>query len=114
MIFGPTRAAGPACGTAGASGEATMRDVAYWPKAFLDEIENGAPASGARLWALGGPGFVYRTPLTTIWIDPYFSGTPDSMAADGAFRATAIPINPAEATLGDVIISTHAHIYHCH
>jgi L-ascorbate 6-phosphate lactonase len=89
-----------------------MRDVAYWPKAFLDEIETGAPERGVRLWALGGPGFVYRTPLTTIWIDPYFSGTPDSMGS--AYRATAIPINPEEVTLGDVIISTHAHIDHCH
>jgi L-ascorbate 6-phosphate lactonase len=90
-----------------------MRDVAYWPKSFLDEIDAGRPEQGARLWALGGPSFVYRTPQTTIWIDPYFSGTPDTMPA-GAYRGPAIPINPEEVSFGDVIISTHAHIDHCH
>ena len=24
-------------------------------------------------------GFVYRTPTTTVWIDPYFGGTPDDV-----------------------------------
>jgi L-ascorbate 6-phosphate lactonase len=90
-----------------------MRDVAYWSKTFLDEIESNTPEKGIYFQALGGPSFVYRTPQTTIWIDPYFSGTPDSMAAI-TYRAAPIPINPEEVTFGDFIISTHAHIDHCH
>ena len=90
-----------------------MRDVAFWPKTFLDEIERSTPNEGVRFFALGGPSFVYRTPQTTIWIDPYFYGTPDDAVPD-AYRATAIPINPDEVTFGDVIISTHDHVDHCH
>jgi L-ascorbate 6-phosphate lactonase len=89
-----------------------MRDVAYWNKSFLDEIQNNTPKQGATLQALGGPSFVYRTPQTTIWIDPYLSGTPDSMT--DTYKATPIPINPNEITFGDIIISTHSHVDHCH
>ena len=90
-----------------------MRDVAYWSRTFLEEIENNTPKEGILLQALGGPSFVYRTPQTTIWIDPYFSGTPDSMAAI-TYKATPIPVNPEEVNLGDIIISTHSHVDHCH
>ncbi|HZQ05528.1 MAG TPA: MBL fold metallo-hydrolase [Anaerolineae bacterium] len=89
-----------------------MRDVAYWPKTFLDEVEKSKPQSGVLFRALGGPSFVYQTPETTIWIDPYFYGTPDDAVPD-AYRAVAIPINPNEVTFGDIIISTHDHEDHC-
>ncbi len=89
-----------------------MRDVAYWPKTFLDEVERSKPERGVLLRALGGPSFVYQTPQTTLWIDPYFYGTPDDAVPD-AYRATAIPINPHEVTFGDLIISTHDHEDHC-
>jgi L-ascorbate metabolism protein UlaG (beta-lactamase superfamily) len=90
-----------------------MRDVAYWPRTFLDEVERSLEDGAPVLWALGGPSFVLRTPETTVWIDPYFSGTPDD-AVPGAFRATAIPIKPDEVRLADIVISTHDHIDHCH
>ena len=90
-----------------------MRDVAYWPKSFLDELEETTVEKGAMLWALGGPSFLYRTPATTVWIDPYFYGTPDDAVPD-AYRATAIPVKPDEVGLADVVISTHDHVDHCH
>ena len=90
-----------------------MRDVAYWPKSFLDEAEGATIDRGARPWWLGRPSFAYRTPRTTIWIDPYFGGTPDD-AVPGAYRATAIPSDPEEVRAGHLIISTHDHIDHCH
>jgi len=90
-----------------------MRDVAYWPKTFLDEVESKSVDHGVLLRALGGPSFVYRTPQTFIWLDPYFYGTPDDAVPD-AYRATAIPVNPDEVRLGDIVISTHAHVDHCH
>ena len=31
-----------------------MRDVAYWPKTFLDEIEAKTVDNGILFWALGG------------------------------------------------------------
>ncbi|MDX6599810.1 MAG: hypothetical protein QOE87_3697, partial [Gaiellales bacterium] len=85
-----------------------MDDVAHWPRAFLDEIERAAPESPV-LWALGGPSFVYRTPETTIWIDPYFGGTPDDAVPD-AYRATPVPVSPADVRLADIVISTHDHV----
>ena len=48
---------------------------------------------GGSFWSLGGPSFLYRTPQTTIWIDPYFYGTPDDSVPD-AYRSTSIPIKP--------------------
>jgi L-ascorbate 6-phosphate lactonase len=90
-----------------------MRDVAYWPKTFLDEVESTQVERAARLTALGGPSFAYRTPQTLIWLDPYFYGTPDD-AVPAAYRAVAIPINPLEISAGDIVISTHNHIDHCH
>ena len=90
-----------------------MRDVAYWPKTFLDELEQAEVGAFPMLWALGGPSFLYRSPETTIWIDPYFAGTPDD-SVPNAYRACAIPIKPDEIGAGDIVISTHDHIDHCH
>jgi L-ascorbate 6-phosphate lactonase len=93
--------------------EITLVDVAYWPHTFLEELEAPTAATAPVLWALGGPSFLYRTAQATIWIDPYFAGTPDD-AVPGAYRATAIPVNPHEVRLADVVISTHDHVDHCH
>lgn len=90
-----------------------MRDVAYWPRTFLDEIEQPPAWETPVLWALGGPSFLYRTAEAAIWIDPYFYGTPDD-AVPGAYRATAIPVSPEEVRVADIVISTHDHIDHCH
>ncbi len=90
-----------------------MRDVAYWPKTFLDEVERKTVDRGIMFWSLGGPSLIYRTPQTIIWIDPYFYGTPDDAVPD-AYRATPIPINPEEVRVADIIISTHDHVDHCH
>ncbi len=90
-----------------------MRDVSYWPRTFLDEIEQAAVGESPVLWALGGPSFLYRTAETTIWIDPYFGGTPDDAVAD-AYRACAIPVKPDEIRAADIVISTHDHVDHCH
>jgi L-ascorbate 6-phosphate lactonase len=90
-----------------------MRDVAYWPRTFLDEIERAGVDAHPVLWALGGPSFLYRSSQTTIWIDPYFGGTPDD-SVPGAYRAPAIPVDPHEISKADVVISTHDHVDHCH
>ncbi len=90
-----------------------MTGVASWPPEFLSEIEGELPTGRPLLWALGGPSFVYRTSETTIWIDPYFGNTPDGLAP-GIFRSVAIPIDPTAIRRADAVISTHAHIDHCH
>lgn len=89
-----------------------MSDIAYWPSTFLNEITAPLQTPAPVLRALGGPSFVYRTPTTTIWIDPYFSGTPDDAVAD-AYRAPAIPVDPHGIRLADAVISTHDHVDHC-
>ena len=90
-----------------------MSDVAFWPRTFLDEVEQAPVGASPTLWSLGGPSFLYRTVETTIWIDPYFGGTPDYFAP-GTYRTCAIPIDPEAIGLADVVISTHCHIDHCH
>ena len=90
-----------------------MSDVGTWPPEFLSELEGERPAGAPLLWALGGPSFVYRTAETTIWIDPYFGGTPGD-SPPGVYRSVPIPIDPARITAADAVISTHAHVDHCH
>jgi L-ascorbate 6-phosphate lactonase len=91
-----------------------MTGVASWPSAFLSEVEADAPSEQPVLWALGGPSFLYRTSATTIWIDPFFANTPDDLVPQGIFRSVAVPIDPAAITRADAVISTHAHVDHCH
>ena len=90
-----------------------MRDVAYWPRAFLDEIEQAVVTGPPTLWSPLRLSFLYRTAETTIWIDPYFGGTPDDAVPD-AYRACPIPVNPDEIRAADIVISTHDHVDHCH
>jgi L-ascorbate metabolism protein UlaG (beta-lactamase superfamily) len=90
-----------------------MTRQATWPPEFLAEIESDHPPGHPVLWALGGPSFAFRTTATTIWIDPYFGGTPDDIE-EGIFRALAIPIESGEIRRADAVISTHAHVDHCH
>jgi L-ascorbate 6-phosphate lactonase len=90
-----------------------MTDVAAWPPAFLAELEDSPPDEGPVLWALGGPSFLYRTATTSIWIDPYLGATPDDLEP-GIFRSLAIPVDPDAIRRADAVISTHAHVDHCH
>jgi L-ascorbate metabolism protein UlaG (beta-lactamase superfamily) len=90
-----------------------MTGVASWPPGFLSEVEGDPPGGEPVLWALGGPSFVYRTPATSIWIDPYLGATPDDLSPD-IFRTLAIPVDPAAVRRADAVISTHAHDDHCH
>jgi L-ascorbate metabolism protein UlaG (beta-lactamase superfamily) len=78
----------------------------------VQELEKAKPEQGVVFHALGGPSFLYQSPQTSIWIDPYFYGTPDDAVLD-AYRAVAIPVKPDEVTFGDIIISTHDHEDHC-
>ncbi len=90
-----------------------MNDVFTWDRSFLDEVESTTVESGMLLWALGGPSFALRTPELLIWIDPYFGGTPPD-SPPGLHRAVAIPIDSALIRRADLVLSTHAHIDHCH
>ena len=90
-----------------------MTGVASWPPAFLAEIEGDPPSGAPVLWALGGPSFLYRTAETAIWIDPWFGNTPEGLDED-IFRSLAIPVDPSAIRRADAVISTHAHIDHCH
>jgi L-ascorbate metabolism protein UlaG (beta-lactamase superfamily) len=90
-----------------------MTGIAPWPPAFLAEVEADVPAGPPVLWALGGPSFAYRTSKTTIWIDPY-SGDAPGDTDNGVYRTVAIPIEPTAIRRADAVISTHAHVDHCH
>jgi L-ascorbate 6-phosphate lactonase len=93
-----------------------MRDSAYWSKVFLNEVESYRVEEGIALWFLGSPSFLYQTPETTIYIDPYFGPTPPEAEElyPNIYRTTAVPIYPPEIRKADVVISTHDHIDHCH
>jgi L-ascorbate 6-phosphate lactonase len=90
-----------------------LADVPFWSRAFLDEVEQTPVGPSPTLWSLGGPGFVYRSATTTIWIDPYLGGTPDHFAP-GTYRTCAVPVDPEAIRRADIVISTHDHIDHCH
>ena len=67
-----------------------MRDVAFWPRTFLDEIEQAQVGPAPVLWALGGPSFLFRSSRSDDLDRPVLGGTPDDAVAD-AYRAVAIP-----------------------
>jgi L-ascorbate 6-phosphate lactonase len=90
-----------------------MTGVASWPPAFLAEVERDPPPGAPVLWALGGPSFLYRTAETAIWIDPWFGDTPEGLP-EGIFRSLAIPIDSSAISRADAVLSTHAHVDHCH
>jgi L-ascorbate 6-phosphate lactonase len=90
-----------------------MNDVLTWERSFLDELESTTVETGVLLWALGGPSFALRTPTSLLWIDPYFGGTPPD-SPPGLHRAVAVPIDPTLIRRADAVLSTHAHIDHCH
>jgi L-ascorbate 6-phosphate lactonase len=93
-----------------------MRDESYWSKHFLEEVESFQFQRGITVWSLGSPSFIYRSPQSTIYIDPYFGPTPPEAETlyPGVYRVTAVPIYPPEITRVDVVISTHDHTDHCH
>ena len=93
-----------------------MRDPSYWPKAFLDEVESLPVEEGFALWSLGSPSLLYRSPQVTLYIDPYFGPTPPEAERlyPGVYRATGVPIYPAEISRVDGVLSTHDHTDHCH
>lgn len=84
--------------------------MSFWPKAFLEEIESKNINDGIILWSLSGPSFALRTPESLVYIDPYFGGNP----APEQYRTTAVPINPEEIRITNVVLSTHEHLDHCH
>lgn len=93
-----------------------MRDSAYWSKVFLNEVESYSFDEGIALWSLGSPSFLYQSPKTTIYIDPYFGPTPPEAEElyPNIYRTTAVPIYAPEIRKADVVISTHDHTDHCH
>ena len=92
------------------------RDWSFWPKHFLDEAESQEIAGGVSLWFLGSPSFLYQSRGASIYIDPCFGPTPAEAEEEfpGIYRATAVPIYPAEITRADAALSTHHHSDHCY
>ena len=81
-----------------------------WGDWFVrDEIEATEP-QGLSVWYLGCNGYVLRTAETTVYLDPYFGdGSPPR-----TIRMLPVPMDPADATLCDVVLVTHEHIDHSH
>jgi L-ascorbate metabolism protein UlaG (beta-lactamase superfamily) len=98
------------------TGYGKMRTDCHWSKVFLKEIESHRVDDGIALWHLGSPSFLYQTPKTNIYIDPYFGPTPPEAEElyPNIYRATAVPLYPPEITKADAVISTHDHTDHCH
>ena len=80
----------------------------YWPQDFLDEVESEAVQDGIMVWSVGGQSLILRTPSAMIYIDPFFGTIPEYR------RSIAIPINPNNVRLADLLLSTHKHVDHCH
>ena len=89
------------------------QDVPFWEDSFRDEVEGKAVEEGMLLWAFSGACFALRTPQSMLYLDPYFGGNPVE-GAPHTYRATAVPINPAQIRLCDAVLITHEHYDHCH
>lgn len=79
---------------------------------IVPAIEAFEVREGLRLWWLGGPSYVIKSPTTTVYVDPYHCG---DRAGDprGFERAIANYFLPEDVTRADAIISTHNHSDHC-
>src|SRR5919199_634265 len=76
-----------------------------------DEIAQAFVSPGTvRAWWLGGTGFVFKTPASTlVYVDPYLSNSVAQIF--GVERGFPIPIAPEDAR-PDLVISTHWHEDH--
>lgn len=86
--------------------------VPVWPASFLKEIEEASVDEGVLIFSLSCAGFAIRTHRSLLYLDPYF-GVP-KVVFPGAFRATAVPADPANIHRANVVIASHAHDDHCH
>lgn len=85
-----------------------------WGDIIIKEIENfRVPSSKTALWALGGAGFVVRTAISTIYIDPYLSGSILVSKWGPQLRVAPIPFDADQITKADAVILTHEHEDHC-
>lgn len=78
---------------------------------IVSAIETTQVDHGIRLWWLGGPSLVFKTPETTVYLDP-FAGL---CLGNPAQFERAIPdiFDPDRVTQADLILSTHDHEDHC-
>jgi len=82
-----------------------------WGRYLLDEIEGVEVGEGEAIaWFLGGAGVALKTRRATIYIDPYFGGSPSAQW----LRMIAVPIDPEQVRVVDAVLSTHEHTDHCH
>ena len=83
-------------------------------RGLLDEIEQaGCPSP--MLWWLGQSGFAIKHEERIVYIDPYLSESLTAKYKDTNkphIRMTECPLNPAEITHADLILSTHKHSDH--
>jgi L-ascorbate 6-phosphate lactonase len=83
-----------------------------WFEWFLKDVNQYRPKQGSVvLWALGGAGFVLKTPMATIYIDPYVGG---SVESEGAVfhRMIPIPFNASSVREIDAAVITHEDLDH--
>ena len=81
---------------------------------LLDEIEL-AVCPSPMLWWLGQSGFAIKHEERILYIDPYLSEsltTKYKATNKPHIRMTECPLNPAEITHADLILSTHKHSDH--
>ncbi len=87
-----------------------MVEVRQPPADFLARAESApVPPGQVALWYTGGAGYIYRTPTTTLQIDPFCGKSIDANWS----RLIAPPFDPARVTKCDAILSTHEHLDHC-
>lgn len=83
-----------------------------WFEWFLTGVDQYRPKQGSvALWALGGAGFILKTPTATIYIDPYVGG---SVESEGVIlhRMIPIPLNASSVRRIDATVITHEDLDH--
>ena len=83
-------------------------------RALIEEIER-AECPRPRLWWLGQSGFAIKCDDIIFYVDPYLSDSLTAKYADTDrphVRMTASPLDPAQITHADLVLSTHKHSDH--
>lgn len=83
---------------------------------LLNRIETDDSDSEAlRIFFLGQSGYVIKTAITCLYIDPYLSDyveNPDGLNETGMKRLFHTPFNPGDIKKIDGVICTHGHLDH--
>lgn len=80
---------------------------------LLERIAGYTVQEGVAIWWLGGPSVVLKTPRSLVYID-LFTAPLGYSPEPGLTKAIPDVLVPEKIREADLVLSTHAHLDHCH